>query len=94
MQGYTTVAGAVAQFPVVIGEFGSGLADASEQAFLRDLALFANNLGGGAQPPHANITSWAWCGCLSVSGGVAPQNSHAPPDIVHGLQRPAVNLAQ
>jgi hypothetical protein len=60
-QGYTTQAGLLAKFPVVVGEFGSSLVDASEQAFLRDFALFANNLGTAAQPPHANITSWTWC---------------------------------
>ena len=70
MQGYTTVAGAVAQFPVVIGEFGSSLVDASEQAFLRDFASFANNLGGGAQPAHANLTSWTWYEYTGVYDGI------------------------
>lgn len=60
-KGYTTKAGATQQFPVIVGEFGSALVDAPEQMFLRDFALFANNLGGAAQPKHANLTSWTWC---------------------------------
>ena len=60
-QGYTTKAGGVARFPVIVGEFGSSLVDAPEQTFLRDFALFANGLGAAAQPAHANLTSWGWC---------------------------------
>lgn len=31
-----------------------------EQAFLRDFALYANNLGGANALPHSNFTSWTW----------------------------------
>lgn len=31
-----------------------------EASFLRDLGLYANNLGTAATLPHANLTSWTW----------------------------------
>ena len=31
-----------------------------EQTFLRDLAMFANNIGAANNSLHSNLTSWTW----------------------------------